>query len=461
MAGQDRMWASCARLVARSLAAVAIALALAPPSSAAVRTYKLRHGPVTLGSFQTKYPVPIVRTPKRSGYVVGMNSRLVDRRGRPISIKRVMLHHVVFINGGHPGGPDKLSSCPGRRGEPFYGTGEERQRLILPRGYGYRVHARDRWRAVAMYMNHGKQAQRVYLEYTVKIETSKRLEPVRPLWLRANGCDAQSSYTVPGGGPPGSVDVRSHDWKVPINGRIVAAGAHLHGSAKSMEINQLRCSERTLLTHKPRWGMRSDPVYRVRPNLHEPGPIATGYFLSRTGIPVRAGEYLRVTGRYDAEIPHPLVMAITHVYIARDMGASRTCDPLPADRRIHWTRKNGRASVPPAQVPLTGLDAKGRFVELPNARGPQVVAGSSATADLVEDRFKPSNLSIARGGRVTWLFRDPGIHNVLLANGPRAVDSPLGRAGAAYSRSFPVPGRYNLFCYLHPVTMHQTVTVRK
>ncbi len=362
-AGARRRWTWCARFVTGGVVAVAILLLVAPISFAAVKTYKLRHGPVTLGSFQTKYPVPVVRTPKRSGYIVAMNTRLVDRRGRAISIKRVMLHHVVFINSGHPGGPSKRSSCPGRRGEPFYGTGEERQRLILPRGYGYRVDARDRWRAVAMYMNHTNKAQRVYLEYTVKIETTKRLEPVQPLWLRANGCDPQSSYTVPGGGAPGSVDTRSYDWKVPINGRIVAAGAHMHESAKSMQIRQPRCANRTLLTHKPRWGMPDDPVYRVRPKLHQPGPIATGYFLSRAGIPVRAGEHLRVSGSYDAQLPHPLVMAITHVYIARDKGASRTCDALPADRRIHWTRKKGRASVPPAQVPLTSLDEKGAFVD--------------------------------------------------------------------------------------------------
>lgn len=453
------MW--CARCLAAALVALAILLMLAPASPAAVKTYKLRAGPVTLGGFQTKYPVPVVKTPKRSGYIVGMNTRLVDKRGRPLSIKRVMLHHVVFINGGHRGGPNKLSSCPGRRGEPFYGTGEERQRLILPRGYGYRVHARDRWRAVAMYMSHNRKTQDVYLEYTVKLVTHKRLEPVRPLWLRANGCDATSSYTVPGGGAPGSVDTRSYDWKIPISGRIVAAGAHLHGSAKSLDITQPRCGDRTLISHKPRWGLPNDSVYRVRPNLHEPGPIAAGYFLSGSGIPVRAGEYLRVTGRYDARIPHPLVMAITHVYIARDKGASRTCDPLPGDRRIHWTRKDGRASVPPAQVPLTGLDANGGFVELQNARGPQVVAGATASADLIRNRFNPPNLSIARGGRVTWLFRDPTVHIVLLANGPRAVDSPLSRGGSQYAQSFDVPGKYNLFCYLHPVTMHQTVTVRK
>jgi len=426
-----------------------------------VRTYTLRSEPVTLGGFQTKYPRGRIPAPKRSGYIVGMSTRLVDRRGRPIPMQRVMLHHAVFVNAGRRGGPKKPNACPGETGERFYGTGEEHKRMILPPGYGYRVGRRERWQQLSMFMSHSKKAQRVYLEYTVKIETKKRLEPVRPLWLRASGCAPLSSYTVQGGGAPGSVDAHSADWKVPFNGRIVAASNHLHGSAKSLELSQPRCSNRALYTAKPLWGMPDDEVYRLRPVLHEPGPIANGYFLSKTGIPVRKGEILRITGRYDAELPHPGVMAIAHVYVARDNNASRTCDPLPADRHMLFQRTDGRSAVPPVQVPLTGVDDNGTFVSLAHAAGPQVFAGSSATVDLAGNRFKPPNLSIARGGRVTWLFRDVALHIVVLANGPRAVDSPLGIRGSQYSQTFTVPGQYNLFCYLHPLKMHQTVTVRK
>jgi len=446
---------------AACFAALVCALTLAAPSaSAAQHTYTLRHGPVTLGGFQTKYPRTAVPAIKRDGYIVRMNTRLVDAGGKPISIKNVMLHHVVFVNRGYPGGPRKLSSCEGRGGEPFYGTGEETQRLILPKGYGYKVDRRENWTAVAMYMNHSRKARDVYLQYTVTIETSKKLEPVRPLWLRANGCEPSSSYTVPGGGAPGSDHVRSFDWKMPISGRIVAAGAHLHGSAKGMQVTQPRCGSRTLVDHKPLWGKPQDIVYNVRPNIHEPGPIATGYLLSRKGIPIRRGEYLRVTATYDAELPHPAVMAITHIYVARDRGVPRGCAALPDDRRTHWTRTDGRRSIPPGKVPLNGLDVSGNVVEIPRATGPELIAGDAASVDLLDSRFKPPNLSIARGGRVTWNFRDTDVHIVQVANGPRAVDSPLSRGGGVYTQEFPVPGIYNLFCYLHPVTMHQTLTVR-
>ncbi len=448
------------RLVAACIVA-ALAFVLSPgAATAAEHTFTLRYGPVTLGGYQTRYPEPRIETPRRAGYVVRMSARVVDRKGTRVPLSHVMLHHVVFVNDGVPGGPRKESSCPGRGGEPFYGTGEERQRMLLPPGYGYRVEARDRWRMITMLMSHHLKPTRVWLQYSVTIETSKALTPVRPLWLRASGCDPRSSYTVEGGGAPGSTDERSADWTMPISGRIVAAGAHLHGSAKSLTVSQPRCGDRTLIDQRPRYGAPGDPVYRVRPRLHEPGPIATGYFLSRRGIPVRQGEPLRVTGRYDAQIAHPAVMAITHVYVAPSESAPAGCDPLPSDTQIHWSRRLGRETVPPEQIPLTGLDGRGRPKVIARAAGRGVVAQDAATVDLTRSLFGPANLSIALGGTVTWRALDTARHVVFLANGPRAVDGPLMRKGAVFAQRFSVPGTYNLFCYLHPVTMHQTLVVR-
>ena len=448
-----RRAAICTALLLACLFAPAVA-------DAEQQTFTMRYGPVSLGGYETAYPEPLVKTPKRSGYITKMSARIVDRHGRRMPLGDVMLHHVVFINSGHRGGVRKMSSCPGRPGEPFYGTGEETQTLLLPPGYGYRVDRRDRWRMIAMLMSHKLEQTKAWIEYRITIETSRKLTPVRPLWLRANGCDPTSSYTVPGGGAPGSDDVRSSDWAMPISGRIVAAGAHMHGSAKRLTITQPRCGGRTLIDHRPRWGASNDAVYKVRPLLHEPGPIAAGYFLSRKGIPVRRGEPLNVTGVYDAQLAHPAVMSITHIYVARDDKASMACDPLPADRRIDWSRKLGRNSVAPMQLPLTGLDDRGRPRQIASAQGPSVVAGASVTVDLERSLFSPPNLSIALGGVVTWRSLDQERHVVILANGPRAVDSPLMRQGATHAQRFDVAGTYNLFCYLHPVTMHQTLTVR-
>jgi plastocyanin len=448
------------RLAIGFASAVAACLLGAASAPAALKTYTQRFGPVDLSSYETRYPNPRLRSPQRTGYIVAMNARLVDARGRQIPLGSVMLHHVVFYDDGHRGAPVKTSSCPGRRGEPFYGTGEEHQRLILPQGYGYHVAANDRWRMESMLMSHHRARTRVYVEYSVTIETSRRLTHVRPLWLRANGCDARASYNVDGGGLPGSTDEHAALWRMPISGRIVAAGAHLHGSAKNLTVSQPGCGDRTIIDHRPRWGGPADAVYRIRPVLHEPGPIAVGYLLSSQGIAVRQGELLKVTGRYDSEFAHPAVMAITHLYIAPGEVPPTGCAPLPTDRRMHWTRGLGRETVPPGQIPLNGLDAHGHPQPIARAPGPSIVAGAAATVDLTKSLFAPPNLSIALGGQVTWRSRDSVRHVVQLANGPRAVDTPLISRGGTYTQRFAVPGTYNLFCYLHPVTMHQTLVVR-
>ena len=94
---------------------------LAAPADAATRTYTLRSGPVHMGGFNVKFPKRPVKAPNVNGYVVGMTVDLVDKRGRAITIRDVMLHHVVFhrrTDGARERGP-----CTSRYSEPIYGTG--------------------------------------------------------------------------------------------------------------------------------------------------------------------------------------------------------------------------------------------------------------------------------------------------------------------------------------------------
>ncbi len=123
-------------LVGFCMAAMALG-AVVPAAEARTETFKLHSRAFLLAGFQTIFPKIPVPTPRRSGYITRMDAHLVDLRGRRVSIRNVMLHHIVFITSGE----EKNGSCPGRGGEPFWGTGEERQPLILPEGYGYRVRA--------------------------------------------------------------------------------------------------------------------------------------------------------------------------------------------------------------------------------------------------------------------------------------------------------------------------------
>ena len=46
--------------------------------------------------FNVALPKAPTRAPGVDGYVTRMSASLVDGRGRPITIRDVMLHHVVF-----------------------------------------------------------------------------------------------------------------------------------------------------------------------------------------------------------------------------------------------------------------------------------------------------------------------------------------------------------------------------
>ena len=193
-----------------------------------------------------------------------------------MTIRDVMLHHIVFHRKRHA---DIRGACTNRSAEPFYGTGEENQSLILPKGYGYRMRANDTWRMASMLMSHSERLMNVYIQYTVTIDTSKRLTPVQAFWVRANGCNHGIGYGVAGGGAPGAMDDHAFNWKMPVDGRIVAAGGHLHGGAKDMWMTQPRCENRRIFDTTPAYAMPNHLVYRARPILHEPGPIDTRWFL--------------------------------------------------------------------------------------------------------------------------------------------------------------------------------------
>ena len=437
------------------LVASVAALVLPAAAQARVRTFTLRYGPVGMGGFNVALPKAPVKAPGVDGYVTGMTASLVDGRGRRITIRDVMLHHVVFhrVADGSRG----YRCSPG--GEPIYGTGEENQQLRLPRGYGYRIRRTDHWRITAMLMSHSMRAVNAYVQYRVTVVSGRRLKPVRPFWVRASGCGNQVSYPVEGGGAPGSTNTRTFNWRVPFNGRIVAVGGHLHGGAKDMFLSQPRCGGRRLLDTAPRFGMPDHLYYRARPILHEPGPVDTRYFLSRTGIPVVRGETVRLTGVYESERPHPRVMSIMHVYVAPQRSVPRKCIPLPADRRELVKYRRVRTEPPQVTVPLNrvGRDGHTRIVDTPFTGARPLADG--ATVDLRGSRFTPGHVSVPAGASLTWRFRDAIPHNVLLANGPRLVGSRTLSGGATARSRFPVPGRYELFCYLHPVTMHEVVDV--
>jgi plastocyanin len=442
------------------VAAIAVGALWTGPADARVRTLTYRFGPVAVGPYQALKDSNEVRTPPVSGSVVAMSVRVVDASGAAIPQSQVMLHHLVFFDGGFADSPRHDNTCGTRRtAQRFFGTSEELRDLTLPAGYGYRFDRRDRWASAWMLMNHTHVARRAWIRYRVTVDDSRRIEPVEPYWVSVEPCGPDPQYSVRGGGAPGSTHTHRRAWRVPATGRIVAVGGHLHGGSRELRLVQPRCG-RTLVRSKPTYGEPDNPVYRVTPLLHEPDPLNITWWQSATGIPVVRGEELEVAADYDAERPHMRVMGIDHLYMAREARAPRGCGQLPADAQELGPSWTGRAEPPRVALTLAQMGPDGRARPTATLRGSTVRFGGSAGVRELAVGFHPAKISIPVGSRLRWRFSDPDEHDVTLNSGPVGFAGPWSTRGDSYSRRFDVPGTYRLYCSLHPASMAQVVRVR-
>ena len=140
-----------------------------------------------------------------------------------------------------------------------------------------------------------------------------------------------------------------------------------------------------------------------------------------------------------------------HIYVARTAvprSAAARCPPTAGS----CARRSG------APRPAVGADPAHR------ARRPRThVHGHPATRprarshdrDLRNGRFGPEHIRVPLGTRVRWRFQDASGTTCASPTGPPLWFTPTLGAGATRVSRFRLPGRYELFCTLHPVTMHE------
>jgi plastocyanin len=450
------------------LIALAAVLVAAAPAMAETKTETFRF-PVDVKGYQVKQDMTFgIQHPQVNGHITAMSVDVVDEDGTPVPIQRLMLHHIVFLTLGAQNTAcknytafDANQKLPALA-TPLYGAGEERNTLVLPPGYGLKLGADDPWLMTWMLMNHKKTEDKAFIQWKVTTTTDP-VKDVHPYWLDVKNCNADPIFSVPGGGKPGSTYTKRYDLTMPESGHIVAAGGHVHGGAKDLEISQPDCIDnRTIITSEPAWGMASHPFYNVKPILHEPGPIQMKGTLSAQGFPVAAGQRLRLTANYDNELPHTRVMGISMVYVAPSDEPVDGCGPLPTDVQTFQSTAPHRTVAPRFKVPIVGLNANGKAVNIAHPPGPTVALKSGASIDVKNFFFSRANVAVKRGAKLNWLFKSENreLHNVTLANGPRGFASKNQSTDAKFSYRFRKPGRYQIFCALHPVAMTETVTVK-
>ena len=457
-----------------AVAAVACLFVLPTAASGAVKTYTQRVGPVQVGGYEVKQSVLPAPHVKVDGFVTNMEVDVVDADGTPVPIQRLMLHHIVFANlnrqdatcdsiMGFDERPNGLFSS-----ERFYAAGEERAKMALPPGYGYELNSGDFWGLLYMFMNHRAETDRAYIQYEYRVVSgpdAAGYKSVDPYWLDVENCRADPIYNVPGTKKNGSTHTQSYDFTMPKPGYIVGGGGHVHGGARELTLTEPDCpGNREIGDSQPTWGKRGHPFYNVKPVLHEPGPIAMSGFQSRAGIPVAAGERLRLNALYDNSLPHTRVMGIMVVYVhhVNQAQAPERCGALPGDIKKLLTPGTipGRSGPIPYKIPLTALNENGKAVKIKKPPGKTKRLKSGKTVEVGDRFFSRPNVRVKRGAKLNWRFSGQELHNVTLANGPVGFGSPNLDGDRSFDQRFTRKGKYRLFCALHPVQMHERVVVK-
>lgn len=215
-----------------------------------------------------------------TGWLRGFRLALTDQAGRPLS--RQLVHHVAIVN-------------PSRRAlvydalERTMAAGRETEDVTLPASIGLPMSAGTNLGLAAAWANEsGADVHGAYLTVTISWSPANRsVRPVDvlPLYLDVNyhGAGHRNSYDLPAG-----ASSRSHEFTLPVDGRLLGVGGHLHTHAKALVLEDLETG-RTVL--------------RLRARVDREGEL-TGverklFGVRGDGLALHAGRRYRVTATYD------------------------------------------------------------------------------------------------------------------------------------------------------------------
>jgi hypothetical protein len=298
---------------------------------------QLRYGPFVVtpagaggDADHANIAVPSLSKPCSNCFLLEFQPDLVYADGTSANLDTgVMLHHAVLFSAGRQDptcGPEQ--PFPGKLGQRFFASGNERTGGQFPPGFGYFVDGGN-WSGIFHVMNHSAEAKSVFFQLKVRWSPAAAggVHPLTPIWLDMNNCRT-SEYAVPPG--PSS----SHwTWASNLTGRIVATAGHVHdGGVRTTLTNQT--TGQHLCTSWAGWG--KNPAYK--------GSIESmsGCTWDRVGT-VQKGEVLDLESVYDSpkSVPDAMGIMMAFVFETNDLGGGT---PAPPDVR-------GESPPPVASTP--------------------------------------------------------------------------------------------------------------
>ena len=264
------------------------------PSTAPTRaltTYVERLGPFTIGPYETLQKAvdgqaPAGRRARSSRWTRGSSTRagkVIPQHDHDAAPPRLHQRRARTTGARDPCCPLKTTR------ERFWGTSEELRPLTLPPGYGYPTDPADQWRALADgHAPPRRRAQEFFVEYRVTVDPRPTI-PVKPYWLSIDPVLARPAVDGARRRHAGRTAARASSRCPRRAGSSPSAATCT--AARELDRAQpaaLPATARWCAT-KPAYAPAGDPLYEVRPLLHEPDPKSISWWQSATGWPIPDG----------------------------------------------------------------------------------------------------------------------------------------------------------------------------
>ena len=220
-------------------------------------------------------PLQIAHIPI-DAYLYGFDVQMIDRHGQPITNR--VLHHVNVIDPDHR----ELFSPVARR---LFAAGGETQPASMPRMLGVPLEKGQRLVVVGMFHNPTAESYPgAKLKLTLKYREKGWFFPVGvyPVYIDVASHMGKKDWDL----PPG-VSERYWEGTPGIDGRLLAAGGHLHDHATSLRFEDATTGEL---------------MWETGPTLDEEGRVVgvpVGKFWWKGGLHLKADHVYRLTVVYD------------------------------------------------------------------------------------------------------------------------------------------------------------------
>ena len=261
-----------------------------------------------------------------SGWARGFQLRVFDCNGKEVSKSR--LHHVLVL---HMERRELMFPVY----ERIIALGQETEDISMPRGIGLPISKGAPLGLLAAWMPAEHEPEQVYLELTIPYlpaNTTPRPVDVIPLGLDVRFEPGEgASYEIPVGR-----STREREFEMPVDGKMLLAGGHLHQYATGMTLTDVATG---------------DVLIDLKPKLDANGQVAGVdrklYGVSGSGLKLRSGRRYRLSVTYDNPtgrvIPGAAMGIMGGLFSPKDLDRWPALDKSSAefDRDVRMFERNG------------------------------------------------------------------------------------------------------------------------